>query len=126
MPPEFRKKTEYTSANDGLVILDRFRPAQTPGGNTLWIDPPEKSPISIREHVTEPTGLRWAPDQALSAGLREHDLQIPSTAILEAGTNDIRVAEVDRGPVIVARISADGKTKTIVMGFSPFAGVAAL
>ena len=120
--PEFRKKTEYTSANDGLVILDRFRPEQTPGGNTLWIDPPERSPIAIREHVTEPTGLRWAPDQALSAGLREHDLQIPSTAILETGTNDIRVAEVDRGPVIAARMNADGKTKTVVMGFNPFAG----
>ena len=120
--PEFRKKTEYTSANDGLVILDRFRPEQAPGGNTLWIDPPEKSPIAIREHIGEPTGLRWAPDQALSAGLREHDLQIASTAILETGTGDIRVAEVDRGPVIAARASSDGKTKTVVMGFNPFAG----
>ena len=120
--PEFRKKSEYTPANDGLVILDRFRPEQAPGGNTLWIDPPEKSPIAIREHVGEPTGLRWAPDQALSAGLREHDLQIGSTAILETGANDIWVAEVDRGPVIAARMSADGKTKTVVMGFNPFAG----
>ncbi len=119
---EFRKKMDYTPANDGLVIMDRFRPAQIPGGNTLWIDPPEKSPISVREHVLEPTGLRWAPDQTLSAGLREHDLQIPSTAVLEAGANDIRVAEVDRGPIIVARSSTDGKTKTIVMGFSPFSG----
>ena len=120
--PEFRKKSEYTPANDGLVILDRFRPEQTPPGNALWIDPPEKSPIAIREHVGTPTGLRWAPDQALSAGLREHDLQIASTAILETGANDIRVAEVDRGPVIAARVSPDGKTKTVVMGFNPFAG----
>jgi len=120
--PEFRKKAEYTPANDGLVILDRFRPQQIPGGNTLWIDPPERSPIPIREHVIEPAGLNWAPDQPLAAGLREHDLQIPSTAILETGTNDIRVAEVDRGPIIAARMSADGKTKTIVMGFSPFSG----
>jgi hypothetical protein len=119
---EFRKTRDYTPENDGLVILDRFRPAQVPVGNTLWIDPPERSPIAIREHVIEPAGLRWAPDQPLAAGLREHDLQIPSTAILETGTNDIRVAEVDKGPVIAARLSADGKTKTIVMGFSPFAG----
>ncbi len=119
---EFRSKAAYTAANDGLVILDRFRPEQAPGGNTLWVDPPERSPIAIRERVGEPAGLRWAPDQPLAAGLREHDLQIPSTAILETGTNDIRVAEVDRGPVIAARASADGKTKTIVMGFNPFAG----
>jgi len=119
---EFRKPREFTPANDGLVILDRFHPPSAPTGNTLWIDPPEKSPISIREHIVEPSGLRWAPDQLLSAGLREHDLQIPSTAILETGSNDIRVAEVDRGPVIAARVSPDGKTKTIVMGFSPFSG----
>ncbi len=49
-------------------------------------------------------------------------LEIPSTAILETGTKDIKVAEVDRGPVIAARTSADGKTHTIGMGFSPFAG----
>jgi hypothetical protein len=119
---EFRKKTAYTPANDGLVILDRFRPEQAPAGNTLWIDPPERSPIAIREHVSEPAGLQWAPDQPLAAGLREHDLRIPSTAILETGAKDIRVAEVDRGPVIAARVSADGKTRTIVMGFNPFAG----
>ena len=119
---EFRKKTEYTPANDGLVILDRFHPSQAPSGNTLWIDPPERSPIAIREHIADPTGLQWAPDQPLAAGLREHDLQIPSTAVLETATNDIRVAEVDRGPVIAARVSPDGKTRTIVMGFNPFAG----
>lgn len=119
---EFRPKSEYKPVNDGLVILDRFRPETSPPGNTLWIDPPERSPIAIREHVGEPSGLRWAPDQALSSGLRENDLQIPSTGILETGTNDIRVAEVDRGPVIAARVSPDGKTKTIVMGFNPFSG----
>jgi hypothetical protein len=120
--PEFHKKSEYTPANDGLVILDRFRPEQPPAGSTLWVDPPDRSPIAIKEHVGEPSGLRWAPDQPLAAGLREHDMRIPSTAILEAGASDIRVAEVDRGPVIVARSSADAKTKTIVMGFSPFSG----
>ncbi len=120
--PEFRATREFTPANDGLVILDRFHPAQAPAGNTLWIDPPEKSPIPVRDHILEPSGLRWAADQPLSTGLREHDLQIPSTAILETGANDIRVAEVDKGPVVAARVSPDNKTKTIVMGFSPFSG----
>jgi hypothetical protein len=51
--------------------------------------------------------------------------RFPSTAILETGTNDIKVAEVDRGPVIAARVIDDGKGKIariIVMGFNPFAG----
>jgi hypothetical protein len=120
--PEFRKPSEFTSANPGLVIIDRFHPAQTPSGNALWIDPPDRSPIPIREHVTAPENLRWTPDEPLAAGLREHDLEVPSTAVLETGANDIRVAEIDRGPIIAARASADGKTKTIVMGFNPFAG----
>jgi hypothetical protein len=120
--PEFRKPSEFTSANPGLVIIDRFHPSQTPTGNTLWIDPPDRSPIPIREHVAAPENLRWAPDEPLAAGLREHDLQVPSTAVLETGANDIRVAEIDRGPIVAARASADGKTKTIVMGFDPFAG----
>ncbi len=118
---EFRAEAQYTPANDGLVILDRFHPPAPPVGNAMWVDPPERSPIPVREHVGEPSGLRWAPDQAISAGLREHDLQIPRTAILETGANEIKVAEVDRGPVIAARVGAD-KTKTIVMGFSPFEG----
>lgn len=120
--PEFRKPSEFTSANPGLVIIDRFHPSQTPTGNALWIDPPDRSPIPIREHVAAPENLRWAPDEPLAAGLREHDLEVPSTAVLETGANDIRVAEIDRGPIIAARASADGKTKTIVMGFNPFAG----
>ncbi len=120
--PEFRKPSEFTASNDGLVILDRFRPPQTPAGNTLWIDPPERSPIPIREHVSAPEDLRWAPDEPLAAGLREHDIRLPATAVLETGTNDIRVAEIGAGPIIAARTTPDGKTKTIVMGFNPFAG----
>jgi len=119
---EFRKPREYVPADDGLVILDRFHPDQAPAGNSLWVDPPDKSPIAIKGRVVEPAGLQWAPDQSLAAGLREHDMRIPTTSILDAGANDIRVAEVDRGAVIAARVSADGKTKTIVMGFNPFAG----
>jgi len=120
--PEFHKPAEFNATNNGLVILDHFHPPTAPVGNTLWIDPPDRSPIPVREHVATPTGLRWAPDQPLAAGLREHDLRIPFTAILETGVADIRIAEVDKGPVIAARQSADGKTKTIVMGFSPFSG----
>ncbi len=119
---EFKRPGEYSPANDGLMILDHFRPQALPVGNTLWVDPSDRSPIGIKERVGEPSGLRWAADQALSAGLREHDLQIPTTSILETGGNDIKVAEVDRGTVVAARVSPDGKTKTIVMGFNPFSG----
>ena len=114
---EFRPKTSYTPENDGLVILDRFRPAIQPKGKSFWIDPPsDRSPIPIKERVDRPEGLRWIPDQALTQGLRARNSQIESTSVLQAVNDDIRVAEIDKGPVMIAR------GDMLVSGFNPFAG----
>jgi hypothetical protein len=118
---EFRAKWQYTPANDGLVILDRFHPQERPQGNVLWIDPPaDKPPVPIRERVDHPEGLRWIPDQPLTEGLRARNTQIESASIFEQGQNTLRVAETEKGPVLVAR--DDGKTRMVVIGFNPFAG----
>jgi hypothetical protein len=118
---EFRTKTQYTPANDGLVILDRFLPEPRPQGNVLWIDPPGgKSPVPIRERVDRPEGLRWIPDQPLTAGLRARNTQIEAASIFEQGPGTLRLAETDKGPAAVAR--DDGKSRMVVIGFNPFAG----
>ncbi len=120
---EFRPKSQYTPANDGLVILDRFHPQTSPQGNVLWIDPPsDKPPIPIRERVEKPEGLRWIPDQPLTEGLRARNTQIESASVFEMGPGTQRIAEIEKGPVLVARTSDDGKTRTVVIGFNPFAG----
>lgn len=120
---EFRTRAQYTPANDGLVILDRFHPDAPPQGNVLWIDPPaDKPPVPIRERAEKPEGLRWLPDQPLTEGLRARNAQIESSAIFERGPGTIVVAEVGKGPVIVARASADRKSRIAVTGFNPFAG----
>ncbi len=120
---EFKFIGSYTPKNDGMVVIHKFRPETAPQGNVLWIDPPpDKAVVPIRDHVDHPQGMAWTPDLALTAGLRARDVQIESASVFEPGPGTIRVAEVDKGPVMVARESADGKTRTVVMGFDPFAG----
>lgn len=118
---EFLPKKQYTPANDGLVILDRFHPDVSPEGNVVWIDPPlEKSPVPVRERIDHPEGLRWIPDQPLTEGLRARNTQIEAATVFSLPQNSFRVAEVEKGPVLVAR--DDGKSRVVVIGFNPFAG----
>lgn len=120
---EFKFIGSYSAKNDGLVILHKFRPEVTPEGNVLWIDPPpERSPAAVKDRVDHPQALSWTPDLALTAGLRARDVQIESTSVFETGPQTITIAEVEKGPVMIARESADGKAKTIISGFDPFAG----
>jgi hypothetical protein len=122
---EFRKPSQYTPDSDAssLVILHHFRPPARPQGNVLWIDPPpDKPPVAITSRVEHPEGLQWIPDQPLTAGLRARDVQIEAASIFAPSPKDIRLAEVNSGPVMVANVSDDGKTRTVVMGFDPFQG----
>jgi hypothetical protein len=119
---EFRPKSQYTPKNDGLVVLDRFHPEVRPQGSSLWLDPPagdaagDNPPIPIRERVDHPEGLKWIPDQPLTQGLRARNSQIESTSVFETAPGDIRIAEIEKGPVAVARGGM------VVIGFNPFAG----
>jgi hypothetical protein len=89
----------------------------------LWIDPPpDKPPVAIQSRVEHPEGLRWEPDQPLTAGLRARDVQIDATSVFAPSPKDIRLAAVKEGPIMVANVSADGKSRSVVMGFDPFAG----
>jgi hypothetical protein len=122
---EFRRTVQYIPEpdNGSLVILHHFRPETRPPGNVLWIDPPpDKPPVAIQSRVEHPAGLRWEPDQPLTAGLRARDVQIDATSVFAPSPKDIRLAEVDGGPIMVASVSADGKSRSVVMGFDPFAG----
>ncbi|HKD08790.1 MAG TPA: BatA and WFA domain-containing protein [Bryobacteraceae bacterium] len=114
---DFRPTSQYTPANDGLVMLDRFHPETRPSGSTLWIDPPDtKPPIPIRKRVEHPEGVKWVPDQPITQGLRARNAQIESASVFESGPGEIRIAEVDEGPVAIAR------GNMVVIGFNPFAG----
>ncbi len=122
---EFHPTAQYSPESDSgsLVILHHFRPDTRPPGNVLWIDPPgDKPPVAIQSRVEHPEGLRWIPDQLLTAGLRARDVQIESSSVFAPSPKDIRLAEVNNGPIMVANVSDDGKTRSVVMGFDPFTG----
>jgi hypothetical protein len=113
----FRPSAEYSPAppDTALMILDRFRPPSPPKVDAIWIDPPEGgSPIPVRKTVTNVRLTRWHSEHSLGEGLRSKDLK--SATVLETAPDDIKIAEVDAGPVIVAR---PGKPKTVVIGFHP-------
>ncbi len=114
----FRPTDQYRAeGNGGLVILDRFHPPQPPAGNAIWIEPPaDASPIAVRETLTGVPFDRWCAGNALCAGLRTKDLRLASTYVFESAPDDIKIGQVQRGPVIVARA---GQYKTVVFGFHP-------
>jgi hypothetical protein len=114
-PAEYKPEPQTKGAE--LVILDRFRPSERPQVDSIWIDPPAQgSPIAVRARKSDVPFERWIPDHPLGAGLRTKDFRLESTSLLETAPNDIRIGEVEGGPVIVAR---DGKPKVVVMGFHP-------
>ncbi len=114
----FRPVSEYrTDPAGGLVILDRFRPPQPPASNAIWIQPPEDaSPIPIRAKLEAVPFERWCADNPLCAGLRTKDLRLAATYVFEAAPDDVKIGQVQNGPVIVAR---PGKNKIVVFGFHP-------
>jgi hypothetical protein len=114
----FRAPSEY-SAHDpaSLVILDRFHPPAPPQADSIWIDPPAGgSPVPVRARVPDAPLTQWLIEHPLGAGLRAKDLRLESTSVFEAAPDDLKIAEVAEGPVIVAR---PGKPKIVVLGFHP-------
>jgi hypothetical protein len=125
--PDFRRTAQYKPEGPqsklSLVIFDRFVPPVRPQGNVLWLDPPPAdSPVPVKERVDKPKDLNWTPDQPLTLGLRARDVQIGSASVFDPGPNDIRLAAIDRGPIMVANVSPDGRNRSVVIGFDPFEG----
>lgn len=115
----FKPAAQYRPDTTGLVVLDRFRPKVSPQGDALWIDPPPSgSPIPVRTRVENPEPIRWASDQPMAAGLRTKDARPDAATVFEAAPGDLRIAEIDKGPVIIARTLATGR-KMVVLGFHP-------
>lgn len=114
----FRAASEYSAQGPGsLVILDRFRPPALPRADSIWIDPPAGgSPVPVRARVSDAPLTHWLTDHPLGAGLRANDLRLESASVFEAAPDDLKIAEVAEGPVILAR---PGKPKIVVLGFHP-------
>jgi hypothetical protein len=114
----FRPPSEYNAQDPAsLIILDRFHPPAPPRADSIWIDPPAAgSPIPVRARVSDAPLTHWLSDHPLGAGLRAKDLRLQSASVFEASPDDLKIAEVAEGPVMVAR---PGKPKIVVLGFHP-------
>ncbi len=113
----YRKPSEYRANDTGLVVLDRFVPAQRPTADSIWIDPPAQgSPVPVRTSVEKVAFGGWNATDPVAAGLRTKDFKLDKVSIFEAAPDDIRVGSVEAGPVVVARA---GKPKVAVLGFHP-------
>jgi hypothetical protein len=60
--------------------------------------------------------LRWSSDHELGSGIRTKQWKLESSEVFAPAKGDIPVAEVDAGPVILARASP---ARLVVMGFHP-------
>jgi hypothetical protein len=114
----FYTPAEYSDTHrPDVAILDRFRPERAPRVPSLWIEPPrEGSPVPVRATTADVAVRRWRSDHPLGAGLHTEDLRLETAAVFAAAPTDIRVAEADTGPLVVAR---EAPLRTIVMGFNP-------
>jgi hypothetical protein len=113
----YKKPSEYVPSNPGLVVLDRFVPPQRPLTDSIWIDPPATgSPVPVKSTVEEVAFSRWNANSPVAAGLRANDFKLERTSVFDTAPDDIRIGEVEAGPVIVAR---PGKPKLVVFGFHP-------
>ena len=113
----FKKPSEYSATDKGLVILDRLVPPQRPTADSLWIDPPPSgSPIPVRTTVEQVPFARWDSSHPITAGLRTKEYKLDQASVFEPAPGDARIGEVDAGPVIVAR---PAQPKIVVFGFHP-------
>jgi hypothetical protein len=114
----FKPTAQYVNDDKGLVVLDRFLPPSRPKADSLWIDPPANgSPVPVKQRVEKPESIRWDSENALGAGLRTRDVHIDAASVFSTAPGDVKVAEIDAGPIIVARPGTTGKT--LVFGFHP-------
>ena len=114
----FKPASQYRPDTTGLVVLDHFRPKDPPRADSLWLDPPAaQSPIPVRSHVDHPGAIRWVADSPIAAGLRTKDMRPDAVTVFEPAPTDLRIAEIDKGPVILAR--TEGTRRMVFVGFHP-------
>lgn len=112
----FYRTAEYKAdVAAAVVLLDRFTPRQAPKAASIWIEPPAPSPFRGRSRVTAAKIVRWRADHELASGLRSQDIRVPEAEVYATAAGDIAVAEVESGPIVVARPSS----RSVVMGFHP-------
>jgi hypothetical protein len=119
--PVFRAPAAYDSrAKADVVVLDRFAPPEQPAVASIWIDPPaQESPIRVKTTVYAAKLTQWTSNHDLGTGLRTKDLEFETATVFAPSPDDIPIASVNSGPVILARPQSASSPKLVVFGFHP-------
>ncbi len=114
---EYRAPDQYRPDIDApIVVLDRMAVERPRTAAAIWIDPPKTgSPVSIASSKNSARLTRWHNDNPLGAGLRARDARLDRTSVFTAQAGDIPIADIQEGPVILARPSE----RAVVLGFHP-------
>ncbi|HET8548672.1 MAG TPA: hypothetical protein VFL57_11735, partial [Bryobacteraceae bacterium] len=115
--PSFQARSAYRPkiAAD-VMVLDGFVPDAAPEAPAVLVAPPAAAGVRVRSHVSNVPVIRWRSDHEVAAGLRARTLQLDATDVFAPAVNDTAVAEVEAGPVILARTTPQ---RTVVLGYHP-------
>jgi von Willebrand factor type A domain/Aerotolerance regulator N-terminal len=106
-----------------VMLLDQIAPEEPPKIASLWIGLfKEHSPLPIKAIVNDAAVKAWYSGTVLGAGLHARGPQIPATQVFETFDDDIPVASVAGGPIVVARPASQSHPKFSVIGYDPLDG----
>jgi hypothetical protein len=109
-----------SSAPAEVVVFDKFIPHVKPMLPVLWIDPPrEGSPIAVKGIDFDSVIKAWHNETVLGAGLHAKEAHIENAEIFDAFDGDIPVANVNGGPIVVAREQGNNQPRFGIIGFDP-------
>jgi hypothetical protein len=115
--PSFQARAAYSPKTAGdVIIADGFVPAVAPAAPFVLVAPPEGGAIRVRSRVTNAPVVRWRTDHEVAAGLRARTIELDAADVYTPGPNDIALAEVEEGPVILARTGAQ---RSVLLGYHP-------
>ncbi len=121
---KFFAPADYTvKPSADVMLLDQITPEEQPQIASLWIGPfTDHSPLPVNAVVNDAVVKTWHSETSLGSGLHARGAHIPSANVFQTFDNDIPVASVTEGPIVVARPANESRPKMSAIGFDPFDG----
>ena len=101
-----------------LRLVDRGAAPPAAGrAGVYFIPEASASPVPVARTVSRARITNWNTAHPLGAGLREADVELSRAVVFQTRPDDVIVASVSEGPVVVAR--NEGGERVVVVGFDP-------
>jgi len=97
-----------------VFLIDGFAPPAMPRAGVIWLRPPGSRKSAGSDQ--EATAARWRVDHEICAGLRANAILFGAGDVLVRQPDDVAIAEIGAGPVILARSSPQ---RMVLLGYHP-------